>query len=204
MSRVVLRLAAPGLLGVLVACDQPPTQEIASAEAAVVAAEKADASTYAPERLQTARAALEQARQRVAARDYRGALSAANDASEKARAAAKSAEAAKRLAESAATLARSEAQIALDEIPPLREEAQKARIPDEAFATVEAEVVTAQALILRVDEALQRADFLGAQKEGEAAKATASALPDKFRQARADWEAAHPPKRVKGRPAKKK
>lgn len=204
MPRALLRLAAPALLGLLVGCDQPPTQEIAAAEAAVAAAEKADALTYAPERLQTAQAALEQARQRAGARDYRAAISAANDAGEKARAAAKSAAAAKRLAESAATLARNEAQIVLDEIPPLREEAEQARIPAEAFTAVDAEVVTAQALILRVDEALQRADFLGAQKEGEAAKAAAAALPDRFRQARADWELAHPPKRAKSRAQKKR
>jgi hypothetical protein len=108
---------------ILCACDQPPTKEIAAAEAALTAAEQQGAAQYAPERFDAARTALQEAQRRLQAQEYRAALSAANDAAEKARAAGKSADTAKQLTQSAAESARDEARILLDEVPPLKEAA---------------------------------------------------------------------------------
>jgi hypothetical protein len=191
---------------VAVACDQPPTKEIAAAEAAIAAAEKQGAAVYCAERFAAAQTVLAEAQSRIQQRDYHGALSAANEAAEKARSAAKTAETAKKLARSAAELARDEARIVLDELTTLKTEAADARVPEEAFAGVEAELAAEQALIASVDEALAKQDFRGAQALGEEARAKAQALPDKYRQARSDWDAAHPkkPKAKAAKPSRKR
>jgi hypothetical protein len=199
--RRAFALLLPCLTLTLAACDQPPTKEVAAAQAAVSAAEKTDAPLYASERLAAARQALAQSQQLMTERNYRGAISAANDAVDKARAAVKSAESAKKLAVQAAELARDEARIALDELPGLREEAKKARIPDEAFTAIEAEVAEVQTLLTSVGDLIEKQQLLEAQKAGETARSRAALLPEKLRQAQADWETAHP-KRGKAKPKK--
>jgi hypothetical protein len=197
-----LSLFVPAAALIVCACDQPPTREIAAAETALVAAEQQGAAQYAPERLEAARAALLEAQRRVQAKDYRGALSAAGEAGEKARAAGKSAEAAKQLAESAAESARDEARILMDEVPPLKDAATEAKVTPEAFTEADAELAAVQALVASCDQALATKDFLAARSQAEEARAKAQALPDKYRQARADWEAAHP-KKPKGKAKRK-
>ena len=56
------RLSPAVLIAALIvcACDQPPTKEIAAAEAALAAAEQQDAAKYAPERLDAARSTLQE------------------------------------------------------------------------------------------------------------------------------------------------
>ena len=203
MHRLSLFVLAAGLI--VCACDQPPTKEIAAAEAALAAAEEQGAAKYAPERLEAARVALQEAQRRVQAKDYRGALSAAGEAGEKARATGKSAEAAKQLAESAAESARDEARILLDEVPPLKDAATEAKVAPEAFTEPDAELAAVQALLASCDQALERKDFLAARTQAEEARGRARVLPERFSQARSDWEAAHP-KKPKGRakPAKKR
>jgi hypothetical protein len=190
---------------VLCACDQPPTKEIAAAEAALASAEKDGAGEYAPERLAAARSALQEAERRVQAQDYRGGLSAANEAAEKARAATKSAEAAKQLVQSAAESARDETRIMLEELPALKDEAAQAHVPAEAFAALDGELAAIEALLVSADQALAKQDFLAARSQSEDARSKAQVLPDKYRQARSDWETAHPKKpKGKAKPTKKK
>ncbi len=201
------RLSPVVLVAALIccACDQPPTKEIAAAEAALVSAEQQGAGEYAPERLAAARAALTEAQRRVQAQDYRGGLSAANEAAEKGRAAAKSAEAAKHLVQSAAESARDETRIMLEELPAVKDEAAQAHIPAEAFTETDAETAAVEALLTSADQAIAKQDFLAARSKSEDARSKAQVLPDKYRQARSDWETAHPkPKpKVKPKPAKK-
>jgi hypothetical protein len=186
----------------LAGCTEPPAKEIAAAESAIAAAENAGAETYAADRLTAAKKALSDARQRVTERDFRAALSSANEAGEKARAAIRSAESSKQLTRAAAELARDEARIALDEVPPLRQDALKARIPAEAFAALEPDVTEVETLIARVAEALTSGDLSAAQAAGQSARAKAQVLPERFRQARTEWEAAHP-RHGRARPAKR-
>jgi hypothetical protein len=198
------RLSPAVLIAALIvcACDQPPTKEIAAAQAALAVAEQQDAAKYAPERLDAARAALEDAQRKLQAQDYRGALSAANEATEKARAASKSADAAKQLTRSAAESARDEARILLDEMPPLKDAATEAKVAAEAFTELDAELAAVQALLVSSDQALAKNDFLSARNLAEDARSRVQVLPDKYRQARSDWETAHP-KKPKRSPAKK-
>jgi hypothetical protein len=71
------------------ACAEPPTKERHQAESALAEARAAGAETYAPGELQTAEAALQKYDGAVAQRDYRQALSYAQDARDQAFAAAK-------------------------------------------------------------------------------------------------------------------
>jgi hypothetical protein len=64
----------------LCACDQPPTKEISAAEAQIEEARQAGAERFVPDRWREAQGALATARAKVQAKDYRAALSAANDA----------------------------------------------------------------------------------------------------------------------------
>jgi len=199
------RLSPAVLIAALIvcACDQPPTKEIAAAEAALAAAEQQDAAKYAPERLDAARSTLQEAQRKLQAQDYRGALSAANEAAEKARAAGKSSDAAKELTRSAAESARDEARILLDELPPLKDAAAEAKVATEAFTDLDTELAAVQGRLASCDQALAKQDFLAARTLAEDARSRAQVLPDKYRQARSEWETAHP-KKPKGRPAKKK
>jgi hypothetical protein len=88
MSRL-LTAACVMVLLLTSACAEPPTKERHQAETALADARKAGAETYAPEDLQAAEAALQKYDGAVAQRDYRQALSFAQDARDQAYAAAK-------------------------------------------------------------------------------------------------------------------
>src|SRR4029453_15536553 len=121
----------------LCACDQPPAKEIAAAEVQLAQAREAGAERFAPDRFRDAEAALGLARTRVQQKDYRGALSAANDAAEKGRTAVQAVTAARANAKGAAELAQKEIGIFLEEVEQVRQEALTAKVPDEAFAELE-------------------------------------------------------------------
>jgi hypothetical protein len=105
MCRFLTTLSAIALL--TVACAEPPTKERHQAEAALADARAAGAETYAPDELQAAEAALQKYDGAVAQRDYRQALSYAQDARDQAYTAAKHA-----TTEKAAALARANQLIA--------------------------------------------------------------------------------------------
>jgi colicin import membrane protein len=185
---------------VLCSCGQPPVKEIAAAEAALAQAQKADAPKLAPERFKEAEAALRDAQQKVQAKDYRAALSSANDAVEKAKTAAKAAVAAITMAKGAVEVAQAEIQAKLEEITTVRQEAIADKVPDEAFGEL---IATAEGLKQKVDALAASAaqDVIAAQKTAEELKAQAASLPDQFRQALEKWQADHP---KRGKPVKKK
>jgi hypothetical protein len=190
-SRLSLALALA--LGAA-ACGQPPQREIAAAEAALKAARDAGADRYAPERWREAEAALQAARDKVAAKDYRGAFSSANEATEKARAAVQAVQAARGLARSAVVLARAETETLIEEVDAIRQEAATAKVPDEAFASVEPQLAEAREALTRVGETAERGEPIEAQKAAAELKARVTGLPEAYRQARAAWEEAHPAK----------
>lgn len=195
--RKALVLAALPLL----ACAQPPTKEIAAAEAAIEQARRDEADLYARERFGDAEAALRLARQKVDEKDYRAALKAAMDAGEEAKAASAAVASAKVLAKSAAEMASAEVQAALDEVALVQEEAAKAKVPDEAFAELQPRLDAARQAVTSVAEALEKGDLLLAQKAGGEAKAATASLAADFRAALERWQEEHP---KKGRPVKKK
>ena len=119
------------------ACTQPPVKEIAAAEQQVERARTIGAERYAPERWKQAQAALELARQRLEGRDYRGALSAANDAAESARGAIEATGPAKSAARTAAEMAVGEVRTMLNRAAAERAAAVKAGVPRASLAALD-------------------------------------------------------------------
>lgn len=187
------------------ACDEPPKREIQAAEAALDKARQAEAERFAPERFREAQSALDNARQQVQARDYRGALSSANAAAERSRAAATAAVAARTLARSAAEVALAELQAVLDDVAAVRQEAEEAKLPAEAFAEVEPRLESLKAGLDAAQKQVDAGDVLAAQAAALALKPQGAGLADAFRQARTAWEEAHPKGKGRGaKPAPKK
>jgi len=168
-------------------------------------ARQAEAERFAPERFREAQSALENARQQVQARDYRGALSSANAAAERSRSAATAAVAARTLARSAAEVALAELQAVLDDVAAVRQEAEQAKLPAEAFAEVEPRLESLKAGLDAAQEQVDAGDVLAAQAAALELKSQGAGLADAFRQARTAWEEAHPKGKARGaKPAPKK
>ncbi len=96
MPRAVRALGGLILCGAGLGCESPPTKELTIAEAALQRALDGDAEVFALSTLDEAEAALAAARQNVKQREYRAALSAALDSTQKSRQALSETEAAKR------------------------------------------------------------------------------------------------------------
>lgn len=178
----------------LCACDQPPNKEIAAAEVQINNAREAGAERFVPDRWREAQAALATARAKVQEKDYRAALSAANDAAEKGRLAAQGVATAKAHAVRAAELSQREIGIFLEEIEQARQEALVAKVPDEAFVELDPRLTDVREGVQRVSDTLAKGDVLEAQKAAAELRAQAADLPSAFRDARALWEEEHPPK----------
>lgn len=187
MRRLLVLLAAV-LAG---ACEQPPTREVEAAQAEVDAARKEGAEQYAPERWREAQQALRAARDSVAGKDYRAALSSANLAAERARAAVQAVQSGRAAARSQAEATRSEVRTLLAEVEAVHKEALAASVPQEAFATLAPRVQDVQAGLERVARTLAGDDALAAQRQAAELKAQADDLPTAFRQAVAKWKAEH-------------
>ena len=67
-------------MGAFTGCAKAPTAEVEGAKEAVARADSAEAGTYAPEDMQTAKNALDDAMNKMNAKDYKGALAAATTA----------------------------------------------------------------------------------------------------------------------------
>jgi hypothetical protein len=188
MRRIVALLVPLALAG----CDQPPTRELAAAEAQIEQARQAGAEQFVPDRWRDAQGALAAARAKVQQKDYRGALTAANDAAAKGRAAVQAVAAARANARGAAELAQREIAVFLEEIDQLRQEAVAAKVPEEAFAEVQASVEEIREGMQRVADTLGRGEVLEAQRAAAELRAQAADVPAAFRDARAQWEEEHP------------
>lgn len=181
-------------MAALSACDQPPNKEISAAEAQIEQARQEGAERFVPDRWREAQAALATARAKVQEKDYRAALSAANDAADKGRLAAQGVATAKAHAMRSAELAQREIGIFMEEIEQARQEAAAAKVPEEAFVDVEPRLAEVREGVQRVTDTLAKGDVLEAQKASAELRAQAADLPAAFRDARAQWEEAHPAK----------
>jgi len=186
MRRIVLFAALAAA-----ACDQPPVKEIAAAEQQVERAGAVGAARYAPERMNQAETALALARQRLKDRDYRGALSAANDAAESARVAIEQTGPAKATARDAAELAIAEVRTTLDRATAERAAAVKAGVPRASLAALDAR---GQRVSQQLAGAVQQLglgylDFV--EPLLAELRTEVTPLPDLYRDARTQWEAKH-------------
>jgi hypothetical protein len=193
MKRVLLVMAAL----TVVACDQPPVKEIEAAEQQVERARSERADQYAPERYNQAVAALETARTKLRERDYRAALSAANDAAESARVAVEATGPAVAAARKENELAFLEVTTALERAGVERDAAVKAGVPKSALAPIMTRADRASARVAETRRILGVANpELVAGTLGEL-RTEVTPLPDMFRDARTSWEAKHPKGRAK-------
>jgi hypothetical protein len=178
-----------GLVGVLAwGCTDPPHRELAAAQDALEEARRQGADRYAPERWQEAEAALAQARQRIEAKDYRGALSSAIDAFDRARQAAQAAAAARSSSRSTALAAQAEVEASLREAAEVRQAARLEKVPDAAFEGVDETMAEVRAGLTTVAEALERDDPLTAERAASDLKTLARPLAQSVREARSQWE----------------
>jgi hypothetical protein len=165
---------------VVAACDQPPRKEIEAAEQQVARAAQAGAREYAPDRYQQAEEALALARRRLEERDYRSALSAANDAADRARAAIAAVEPARREARESVELALAEIRTALDRAATERAAAVKS-VPRARLADLDARVEKAKAALAEAQPRLASEDPLRLKEMVDALRTDVAPLPDLYR-----------------------
>jgi hypothetical protein len=145
------------------ACSAPPQREIDAAERAVHAARGAGAAEYASESFNAATAALSAARDAVAQRDYRLALSRALDARERAQQAEKQAADGKATARTESEAAIRAVVTALQELDQKLEGATRASVPARDLKTARATVEAAGATLQKARAALADGNYLQAR-----------------------------------------
>jgi hypothetical protein len=164
----ILRLRTFCLVSLVIgvaACSEPPDRELNQAQGAIDAARAAGGAEYAADEFGAAVAALEKARQAVAAGDYRLALNDALDARERAQEAAKQ-------AASARAVLRGQNDAALASITGARERARAvldqataARLPASEIAGPRAVIDDADRAVQEARAALSRGDDLAAGRQ---------------------------------------
>jgi hypothetical protein len=188
---------------VLCGCSQPPLKEISAASDLLARARADGAARYAPDRLAEAEAALALAHQKVEARDYRAALSAALDAAEKSRQASSATAAALAAARHAAEKALADARSALNSADEIRRRAAAAGMPDRAFAEPAKAADDVRRRAESVAAALAKEELPEAQKQAVELGKRAAELPERYRAAQRKWQATRarprPPARSGGR-----
>jgi hypothetical protein len=178
------RAAAIGLALMAVACEQPPTKEIAAAQEQVERARTIGAEQYAPDRFKQAQNALALAQQKLDARDYRAALSAANDAAESARIAINNTGPAKSAARNSAEMAMSEIRSALERAAAERAQAVKAGVPKSALAPLDARGHRAEQVLTALGPQMQAGNAELVKSETDALRIDVVPLAGMYRDAR--------------------
>ena len=189
MKRVVLIAALAAA-----ACDQPPVREIQAAEQQVERARTVGAERFAPERFKQAQAALTLARQRLEGRDYRGALSAANDASESARVAIENTGPAQTAARNAAEMGIGEVRTMLDRAATERTAAVRAGVPRGSLAALDARAQRASQQLAGAVLQLGAGNLDYVEPLLAELRTEVTPLPDLYRDARTRWQAQHSPR----------
>lgn len=186
MKRLVLLTAL-----LAAACDQPPVKEIAAAEQQVARARAEGADQYAPEQLKEAEAALVVARDRLRERDYRAALSAANDAAEGARLAVAAAGPARAAARKQVEVAIVEVRTMLDRASEERTAALKAGVPKASLAALDARGQRAAQQLAEVSNMRDVGNPGYVAGLLATLRTDVTPLPDMFRDLRTQWAAKH-------------
>jgi len=194
MRRLVLLAAIA-----IVACDHPPTREIAAAEQQVMRAQADGAEVYAPERWKEASTALGHAHARLRERDYQGALSAANDAGESARLAIESIGPAKEKARNETTLGLAEVRSALDRVTEERAAAIKAGVAARTLAPLDARMKTAGVRVAGAGNQLEAGNYGYVADMVALLRTEVTPLPDLYRSTRTAQESKKPRTRPAGR-----
>jgi len=145
------------------ACSEPPQKEIDRAQGAIDAARAAGAERYAPAEFVAATAALQQAHDAVAQRDYRLALSKALDASERAQQAARQAADGKARARSEAEAAVAATAAALQQVHAAIKAAEGARVSASRLVAARQTASSASAALQKARALLKAEQYLDAR-----------------------------------------
>ena len=160
--RLVPALLLP-LLFFVAACSEPPQKELDRAQGAIDAARAAGAEQYATQAFAAATAALQQAHEAVAQRDYRLALTRALDASDRAQDAAKGAADGKARARSEAEAAINAANVATHRLE-ARLTADRARLSRADLDAARQVERSANATLQKARASLITGDYLQAKE----------------------------------------
>ena len=163
MSRVSVLLSTIVCAVVLfAACSEPPKKEIDQAQQAIDNARQAGAEQYAPEEFAAATSALQQAREAVAQRDYRLALSRAVDASDRAQEAAKAATENKATARSQAEAAINATNASVMHLQARLKVADEVRVPSREVSPARATLKEAEGTLQKARALLAAGNYAGA------------------------------------------
>ncbi len=158
-------------LALCAACSEPPQKELDQAQGAIDAARAAGAAEYAAEEFGAATAALAQAHDAVAQRDYRLALSRALDASERAQQSARLAADGKARARSDAERAIATATTSIQQLHSAIKAASTARAPASVLAAARETAAASESALQKARERFEASRYLDVGKELEGVSA---------------------------------
>ena len=144
--------------------DDPPDKEIQQAQAALDSAKAAGASDYAPAEFAGAADALKHARDAVAERDYRLALTSAIDSRERAQSAAAQASEQKATAKTEAERLMAGTLLALSQARAKLKAVDSPRAPSKTVRAAHAALDQADTTVQEAGAAFQRGDYLVVRK----------------------------------------
>lgn len=147
------------------ACGEPPSREMDQAQGAIDAARAAGADRYATEEYDAAVAALKQAQEAVAQRDYRLALNHALDSRERAQNAAKEAASQQATLRSGAERRLSEVTAMLAQANQRLKIAEAARVPRRSLDAPRAAIAIAGTSLQKAGTGISEGDYQASQKQ---------------------------------------
>ena len=151
-------------LAVVAACSAPPQKEIDLAQGAIDAARAAGAGQFAPQEVAAASAALEQAHEAVAQRDYRLALTRALDAHDRALEAARAAAEGQVRARSETDAAIVTARAEVQRLQRRLAAAETERLPKAEIQAARRTLTDAEAAVQKAGAAVGTADYAAARQ----------------------------------------
>ena len=159
--RVLSAVLLPVLL--LAACSAPPQKEVDLAQGAIDAARAAGAEQYAPREYSEATAALQQAHDGIAQRDYRLALTRALDAHDRAQEAAKAAAEGRARARGDAEVALAAATAAVEQLRVRFGKPDVAKLPRREVQPVQKALTDAQKALQEARASITAGEYIGAR-----------------------------------------
>ena len=190
MPRAVSIAACLLLIGLTIACAEPPAKEMNQAEGAIEAARAAGADVYAAEEFNAAVDALARSEEAAGLRDYRLALNLAIDSRERAQNSAKLAVEGRALARGAAERAVAEVSALVGRARARLDNPEVVRLPRRSLTEPVAMIEAAEGSLQEARSALDRDEY---QQAIDATEGVAARVQDALRAI--DLAAAGPPAR---------
>jgi hypothetical protein len=178
MPRAVSAAACLLLIGLTIACAEPPSKEMNQAQGAIAAARAAGADVYASDEFDAAVDALTRSEEAASQSDYRLALNLALDSRERAQNAARLAVEGRAGARGAAERAVAEVAVLVDRARARLENPEVARLPRRSLVDQEATIETAEGSLQEARAALDADEY---QKAIDATEGVAARVQEALR-----------------------